>query len=153
MVKPNNIKRDSKYMKQQKDRYGENFIGVKTPKELYKEMPRIIAELANGYIDIDTYGYIFLSNQFKQAIMTFLTDQLNLLNILNRNYIAYNTINQINEADVGVWTTITKKIEAYTMIYNTMMIVQNTSSYQPIKTLQVELNKNYRGYIQNATTI
>ena len=144
MAKPNNIKRDSKYMKQQKDRYGENFIGVKTPKELYKEMPRIIAELANGYIDKDTYGYIFLS---------YLPDQLNLLNILNRNYVAYNTINQINEADVGVWTTITKKIEAYTMIYNTMMIVQNTSSYQPIKTLQVELNKNYRGYIQNATTI
>ena len=125
MAKPNNVKRDSKYMKQQKDRYGENFIGVKTPKELYKEMPRIIAELANGYIDIDTYGYVFLSNQFKQAIMTYLPDQLNLLNILNRNYIAYNT----------------------------MMIVQNTSSYQPIKTLQVELNKNYRGYIQNATTI
>ena len=82
MAKPNNVKRDSKYMKQQKDRYGENFIGVKTPKELYKEMPRIIAELANGYIDIDTYGYVFLSNQFKQAIMTYLPDQLNLLNIL-----------------------------------------------------------------------
>ena len=81
MAKPNNVKRDSKYMKQQKDRYGENFIGVKTPKELYKEMPRIIAELANGYIDIDTYGYVFLSNQFKQAIMTYLPDQLNLLNI------------------------------------------------------------------------
>lgn len=151
-MKPN-INKNSRYMKQQEDKYGPNFIGIKSTKDMYRDMPRIISELSNGNLDVNQYGYIFLTEQFQQSATQYCCDQMNLLAILDRNYNAFQIIGQLTEFDIDLWTKIKKKYEAYEYIYRTILLVMNTCSYEPMKRLQADLNKNYRNYLQRGVTI
>lgn len=155
MAKPVLNNKKSKYMKQQEEKFGPNFMAVKNPKDMYKDMPRIIAEFVNYNIDINTYGYIFLTTQFLQAAESYCIDQMNLLAVLNRNYDAFIRLNNgmVSEYDVNLIQTIQQKYQAYELIYKTLILVKNTCSYEPMRRLQVELNKQYRGVLQRGTVI
>lgn len=158
MAKQSPLKQKSRYFEQQQQRGGENFLWMKKAAEFTKEMPRILCEFVNYNIDIEKYGYVFTSKQFIEGCETYCISQLNLLMMMQRNFNAYfylNNMNQIHcsEYDVSTFNFICKKIEAYNIIYNTLQVVRNTCSYQPMIRLQVELNKNYRQYLQRGSEI
>lgn len=158
MAKQSPLKQKSRYFEQQQQKGGENFLGMKKASEFTKEMPRILCEFVNYNIDIDKYGYIFTSKKFIEGCEAYCISQLNLLLMMQRNFNAYfylNAMNQIpcSEYDTSTFNFISKKIEAYDMIYKTLQVVRNTCSYQPMIRLQVDLNKNYRQYLQRGSEI
>lgn len=155
MAKQAPLKQKSRYFTQQEQKFGENFIGMKKASDFTKDMSRIICEFVNFNIDVNRYGYIFTSKQFIEGCETYLINQQNLLLVMQRNYNAFIMINNgyLSEYDVAQFNFINKKLEAYDMIYKTLQIVKNSCSYQPMIRLQVDLNKNYRQYLQRGTEI
>ena len=124
-----------------------------TPKDMLRDMPRIFAELGNGSIDIDKYGFIFVSNQFIQAGKQYCQEQLALLNSLYRAYTALYNSGGMYQNELDIYNNIVTKINMYQYIFNIICIVDQNKSYQPIKKLQYDLSTNYRNFIQRGVTI
>lgn len=155
MAKPINLKRDSKYMKQQKDRFGENWLAVKNSKDLYNDMPRILRELSKGEIDLDQFGYMFLSNQMLTAVIQYVGDQLTLLHTMNVMFTTHYNVAQgnIDPYQRYIIETVNLKIQMYDYIYSTFQIVARDRTYTPLRRLQTDLSTTYRGLLQNSTQI
>ncbi len=158
MAKQSPLKQKSRYFEQQQQRSGENFLWMKKASDFTKDMPRILCEFVNYNIDVNKYGYVFTSKQFIEGCEAYCISQMNLLLMMQRNFDAYFYLNGMNripctEYDISTYNFISKKIEAYDMIYKTIQVVRNTCSYQPMIRLQVDLNKSYRQYLQRGSEI
>lgn len=158
MAKQLPLKQKSRYFEQQQQKFGENFMGMKKATDFTKDMSRILCEFVNFNIDVNRYGYIFTSKQFIEGCESYCISQINLLMMMQRNFNAYFYLNGLNniassEYDISTFNFINKKLEAYDMIYKTLQIVKDSCSYQPMIRLQVDLNKNYRQYLQRGTEI
>ena len=152
-MKQQNNKKGSKYIKDNESKAGVNFIALKTPKDMLRDMPRIFNELGNGNMDIDKYGFIFVSPQFIQAGTQYCQEQLAILNSLYRAYSALYNSGTMLQNEIDIYNTIITKINMYQYIYNIICIVDRDKSYQPMKKLQYDLSTNYRNFIQRGVSI
>lgn len=153
MKQQQNNKKGSRYIKENENKAGMNFIALKSPKDMLKDMPRIFNELGNGNIDIDKYGFMFVSPQFIQASKQYCQEQLALLNSLYRAFLCLYNSGSMYQNELDLYNTIITKINMYQYIYNIICIVEKDKSYQPIKKLQYDLSTIYRNYIQRGVSI
>lgn len=152
MAKPNQ-QRKSRWVKQNVEKNGLNFMASKTPRDILNEMPRILADFANKNISLDEYGYMFLTPQFIQGCKQYCEQQMQILFRLNKAYLALYQIQNMDNIDYEIYCDINKKYEMYQRIYATIIIVESQKSYEPMIVLQDELNRSYRNYIQRGTNI
>ena len=152
MAKPQQ-QRKSKYIKQNVDKAGPNFIASKTPRDMLNEMPRILADFANKNIALDEYGYMFLTPQFIQGCKQYCEQQMQILFRLNKGCLAIQQLGAMDNIDYELYCDINKKYEMYQQIYATIIIVDQQKSYEPMRILQNTLNRSYRNYIQRGTNI
>lgn len=153
MAKNNNnrLKQQGKsaYIERNVNKNGYNFMALKTPTEMYREMPIILRELANKNISLNEYGGMFLYNQFTQSCIDYCEKQISLINAIIKGLVAINTCGWMDQLDWEMYNKMTIKLNMYYLIKNTVICCKNYNSYEPMVSLQQELNCKYRDYIQS----
>lgn len=152
MAKNNRINRQqgkSAYIERNINKNGYNFMALKTPTEMYREMPIILRELANQNISLDQYGGMFLYNQFTTSCIDYCEKQISLIDQILKGLSAMYTCGWMDQLDWELYNKMTVKRNMYGLIMNTVICCRNYNSYEPMRGLQQELNCKYRDYIQS----
>lgn len=158
----------SNYFSRNIDRFGENFLSIKTPADLYRDAAQIFRDFAQGNIDIPDYEKYFKDTQFislliQQAYIKWefhnissLAVQAMMINpqmmqalavqaMMNNPQIIQAYPLDLNKV-TGVLNSHSSSASAYMIIYNFLTEFVNVGDIQRLTVMCGQL-RSYREYI------
>ena len=141
-------KNNYNYFTQGIDRYGsEEFLNYKNMKDMERDVPNILRQLAKRRIDLDVYGHYFLKKNLMDGVIHVSLDTLRDLYwdiivmdyyIGSLQYYGY----PVDDYLLNKKRNALSKYNAYNLIYIRFMEAKNSNSLNPIIALASELQSN-----------
>ena len=136
---------------QMRNQYGENFLNFIDSRSLYLKAIQIFRQMSRGQIDVVQEGKYFLDERLLQACISAITAKLNMHSISAQGIEALQEKIRLNggipdASIIGVGEFHSKSTDGYNLIYNHLMIINQTRDLSVLLTLVANLNK-YRDYI------
>ena len=143
----------SNYFSRNIDRFGENFLSIKTPADLYRDAAQIFRDFAQGNIDIPDYEKYFKDTQFislliQQAYIKWEFHNISALAVqamMNNPQIMQAYPLDLNKV-TGVLNSHSSSASAYMIIYNFLTEFVNVGDIQRLTVMCGQL-RSYREYI------
>lgn len=143
----------SNYFSRNIDRFGENFLSIKTPADLYRDAAQIFRDFAQGNIDIPDYEKYFKDTQFislliQQAYIKWEFHNISTIAVqtmMNNPQIMQNYPLDLNKV-TGVLNSHSSSASAYMIIYNFLTEFVNVGDIQRLTVMCGQL-RSYREYI------
>lgn len=143
----------SNYFSRNIDRFGENFLSIKTPADLYRDAAQIFRDFAQGNIDIPDYEKYFKDTQFislliQQAYIKWEFHNISTLAVqamMNNPQIMQAYPLDLNKV-TGVLNSHSSSASAYMIIYNFLTEFVNVGDIQRLTVMCGQL-RSYREYI------
>lgn len=143
----------SNYFSRNIDRFGENFLSIKTPADLYRDAAQIFRDFAQGNIDIPDYEKYFKDTQFislliQQAYIKWEFHNISALAVqamMNNPQIMQSYPLDLNKV-TGVLNSHSSSASAYMIIYNFLTEFVNVGDIQRLTVMCGQL-RSYREYI------
>lgn len=113
--------KNNNYFTQQIQKYGKEFLSMKNPDIIEREAPRIFRELAQGKINLTTYGYHFLDSQFLHSLIKAASEQFTINNISFKGvelliYQSNMNMQRVEQSVIDVYMMYKRRVEAYDII-------------------------------------
>lgn len=143
----------SNYFSRNIDRFGENFLSIKTPADLYRDAAQIFRDFAQGNIDIPDYEKYFKDTQFislliQQAYIKWEFHNISALAVqamMNNPQMVQAYPLDLNKV-TGVLNSHSSSASAYMIIYNFLTEFVNVGDIQRLTVMCGQL-RSYREYI------
>ena len=143
----------SNYFSRNIDRFGENFLSIKTPADLYRDAAQIFRDFAQGNIDIPDYEKYFKDTQFislliQQAYIKWEFHNISSLAVqamMNNPQMMQAYPLDLNKV-TGVLNSHSSSASAYMIIYNFLTEFVNVGDIQRLTVMCGQL-RSYREYI------
>ena len=143
----------SNYFSRNIDRFGENFLSIKTPADLYRDAAQIFRDFAQGNIDIPDYEKYFKDTQFislliQQAYIKWEFHNISALAVqamMNNPQVMQAYPLDLNKV-TGVLNSHSSSASAYMIIYNFLTEFVNVGDIQRLTVMCGQL-RSYREYI------
>ncbi len=143
----------SNYFSRNIDRFGENFLSIKTPADLYRDAAQIFRDFAQGNIDIPDYEKYFKDTQFislliQQAYIKWEFHNISTLAVqamMNNPQVMQAYPLDLNKV-TGVLNSHSSSASAYMIIYNFLTEFVNVGDIQRLTVMCGQL-RSYREYI------
>lgn len=143
----------SNYFSRNIDRFGENFLSIKTPADLYRDAAQIFRDFAQGNIDIPDYEKYFKDTQFislliQQAYIKWEFHNISTLAVqamMNNPQMMQAYPLDLNKV-TGVLNSHSSSASAYMIIYNFLTEFVNVGDIQRLTVMCGQL-RSYREYI------
>ena len=143
----------SNYFSRNIDRFGENFLSIKTPADLYSDAAQIFRDFAQGNIDIPDYEKYFKDTQFislliQQAYIKWEFHNISALAVqamMNNPQMMQAYPLDLNKV-TGVLNSHSSSSSAYMIIYNFLTEFVNVGDIQRLTVMCGQL-RSYREYI------
>ncbi len=143
----------SNYFSRNIDRFGENFLSIKTPADLYRDAAQIFRDFAQGNIDIPDYEKYFKDTQFislliQQAYIKWEFHNISALAVqamMNNPQMMQAYPLDLNKV-TGVLNSHSSSASAYMIIYNFLTEFVNVGDIQRLTVMCGQL-RSYREYI------
>ncbi len=143
----------SNYFSRNIDRFGENFLSIKTPADLYRDAAQIFRDFAQGNIDIPDYEKYFKDTQFislliQQAYIKWEFHNISTIAVqtmMNNPQIMQAYPLDLNKV-TGVLNSHSSSASAYMIIYNFLTEFVNVGDIQRLTVMCGQL-RSYREYI------
>ena len=143
----------SNYFSRNIDRFGENFLSIKTPADLYRDAAQIFRDFAQGNIDIPDYEKYFKDTQFislliQQAYIKWEFHNISALAVqamMNNPQMMQAYPLDLNKV-TGVLNSHSSSASAYMIIYNFLTEFVNLGDIQRLTVMCGQL-RSYREYI------
>lgn len=142
----------SNYFSRNIDRFGENFLSIKTPADLYRDAAQIFRDFAQGNIDIPDYEKYFKDTQFislliQQAYIKWEFHNISTIAVQtmmnNPQMMQYPLdLNKVT----GVLNSHSSSASAYMIIYNFLTEFVNLGDIQRLTVMCGQL-RSYKEYI------
>ena len=143
----------SNYFSRNIDRFGENFLSIKTPADLYRDAAQIFRDFAQGNIDIPDYEKYFKDTQFislliQQAYIKWEFHNISTIAVqtmMNNPQVMQAYPLDLNKV-TGVLNSHSSSASAYMIIYNFLTEFVNVGDIQRLTVMCGQL-RSYREYI------
>ena len=143
----------SNYFSRNIDRFGENFLSIKTPADLYRDAAQIFRDFAQGNIDIPDYEKYFKDTQLislliQQAYIKWEFHNISALAVqamMNNPQMMQAYPLDLNKV-TGVLNSHSSSASAYMIIYNFLTEFVNVGDIQRLTVMCGQL-RSYREYI------
>lgn len=143
----------SNYFSRNIDRFGENFLSIKTPADLYRDAAQIFRDFAQGNIDIPDYEKYFKDTQFislliQQAYIKWEFHNISTVAVqtmMNNPQVMQAYPLDLNKV-TGVLNSHSSSASAYMIIYNFLTEFVNVGDIQRLTVMCGQL-RSYREYI------
>ena len=143
----------SNYFSRNIDRFGENFLSIKTPADLYRDAAQIFRDFAQGNIDIPDYEKYFKDTQFislliQQAYIKWEFHNISTVAVqtmMNNPQVMQAYPLDLNKV-TGVLNSHSSSASAYMIIYNFLTEFVNLGDIQRLTVMCGQL-RSYREYI------
>lgn len=143
----------SNYFSRNIDRFGENFLSIKTPADLYRDAAQIFRDFAQGNIDIPDYEKYFKDTQFislliQQAYIKWEFHNISTIAVqtmMNNPQVMQGYPLDLNKV-TGVLNSHSSSASAYMIIYNFLTEFVNVGDIQRLTVMCGQL-RSYREYI------
>ena len=143
----------SNYFSRNIDRFGENFLSIKTPADLYRDAAQIFRDFAQGNIDIPDYEKYFKDTQFislliQQAYIKWEFHNISTIAVqtmMNNPQMMQAYPLDLNKV-TGVLNSHSSSASAYMIIYNFLTEFVNIGDIQRLTVMCGQL-RSYREYI------
>lgn len=147
----NNKKRVNNYFTQNIQQYGENFLQLKNARELEMDAIKVFRNLARENVDLNSHGHYFLNQDFLNACLTAAYSKWTYFTISFNgvNCLVDSILKQGQTPDPNILTILDhhrKSAEAYNIIYNGLINIQNSNSVSYLVVL-VNSVSPFRAYV------
>lgn len=144
-------KKNNNFFIQMKSQFGENFLNFIDSRSLQIKSLQIFRQMARGQVDVAENGKYFLDERLMQASLIAIEGKIRFhaisgdgVEALQEKLRAKGTPADANIISVGEYHK--RSFEGYTLIRNTLLIINQTRDLSVLLTLVSNLSK-YRDYI------